>query len=116
MPLGQRHNGHRITAQACRVATQLRRGWRLEAGSLIDVLHLSAARACHRHIEFSITLIDQQHAMFAVLRNEGERVDIRTVRRGFNLDLLVTWSEIAMKQLEYPEARVRLPVIPIHHR
>src|SRR4029077_18215043 len=113
---GQRHNSHRVSAQACRVATQLRRGWRLEAGGLIDVVQLSAARACYRNIEFPITLVNQEHAMFAVVREEGQRVDIRIVRHRLNLHLLVAWAEAVVKQLEHPKARVWLPVIPINHR
>src|SRR5579864_9847408 len=116
MPLGHRHNGHRISAQAYRIATQLRYGWRLEAGGLIDVVQLSAARACYRNIEFPIPFVNQQHAMFAIVRDEGQRVDIRIVRHSLNLDLLVAWAEIVVKQLEHPEARVWLAVVPINHR
>ena len=118
MHLGQRHNGHGIPAQACRIATQLRQGWRLEAGGLIDVVQLSAARACYRNIEFPIPLVNQQHAMFAVVRDEGQSVDIRIIvlTKWFNLDLLVAWAKVVVKQLEHPESRVWLAVIPINHR
>ena len=38
----------------------------------------------------------------------GEQINDR-------LDLLVAWAEVVVKQLEHPEARVWLSVIPIHH-
>ena len=69
-------------------------GWKPVVWSTI--LQLSAARTCYRNIEFPIALVNQEHAVFAVVRDEGQRVDIRIVRRRVSISTCLSpgpkWS------------------------
>src|SRR5258708_37433266 len=73
--LRERNYRHRKSAQLYTIGCKFGGRGRIEGSRLIHKVHLPASRACDGYVKRTITFIDQQHALFAVLREKCDRIN-----------------------------------------